>query len=772
MPRSKLAKTLCLLAVWAAASLAYAEATPAVVNDAKPEVVHCPLYVYDFTLQTNPVVNGLAVAGSSVQIDATDALLIGSHSLRGGGECETLAFQIPHFKWEFVETPPETPASIAHGDTLSPTINLGRGGPYRVRFTACPDTCKLVKSGKSKVVGPMTTDVPIQADSFAPIQPETLPSLPHLLPPKPALPTFDDSTRATRCSNGGGFHNPEWVTTQPFNGSSDYRRAEGQVNWSHVSEEDNFLNHSSGDFEWRIYPDAPYTGLQSSESSLKTEWEKNSLPTRYWPTPPPDSDRTTLGDRVSEVGFWIFDCGHSGFKTEIHPPVGMAVERPRPVQIPPDFKPDGYPNGLGSNIWVPGITTDIWFNRDSGGIGRCGETGLHQPAGTSSSGCIVQPHPLDRQFVFNIYLPRSPQQPAAEHGITAPDVPLYIGTTGQGGPQPTITREGFGGHTWLHVTVDLSGFSGGTYSRRISAAWAYPQPGNWGATRWRVSLDSIDVNNSADPFSGDWRFFFNTNNVNQEWTNVFSCDGCIESHKTYQLGARTGGGGGDGSGPGQARALGPDPVVFPGQPIIVHTSGYDEDALVGDPLDTVLRGMPQARGHFSEPGQGGDGTYVLNYSLDPQGSVGPATLTPEANQLLMQYTAGSGSQCNPPTPDATGRIPQECTPKTFSPLGTSTFRALRTLAVYDLNEAEEQALTGISASHARREFKSMGDKARERLVKAVRHHLQALPKKLRPDSLDLVLTMEKFLPKAWAHKAIPTKFHKLVAKLEKKIHHG
>jgi hypothetical protein len=86
---------------------------------------------------------------------------------------------------------------------------------------------------------------------------------------------------------------------------------------------------------------------------------------------------------------------------------------------------------------------------------------------------------------------------------------------------------------------------------------------------------------------GDWRLYFNTNNGDQEWTELFSCDGCVDDDTTYQLGVSTGiGGGGNGSSPSKARRLGPDPVVFPGQNVLVHTTGYDDEVL-GDEVGTV-----------------------------------------------------------------------------------------------------------------------------------------------------------------------------------------
>ena len=215
---------------------------------------------------------------------------------------------------------------------------------------------------------------------------------------------------------------PEWVTTQPFTSEASYQLAEGPTYRRRVADLDNFLNHDSEDFEWKVQPDPPFTGLSEGQSNgqVKTEWETGSMPALFWPSPPAGDDTAQPGDRTSVFGYWIFDCGHDGFKEEIHPPVGVAVQRPRPVQVPASFRPAGFPNGFGTNVWVPGIVTDIWFNSHSGENADCGATALSQPAGTSRSGCLRQPHPLGRKFTFNVYLPLSPQQRALQLGFQGP----------------------------------------------------------------------------------------------------------------------------------------------------------------------------------------------------------------------------------------------------------------------------------------------------------------------------------------------------------------
>ena len=124
---------------------------------------------------------------------------------------------------------------------------------------------------------------------------------------------------------------------------------------SHVASQDDFLNHDSQDHNWIVTPDPPFAGLlqPSNRHEMEMELETSHLPREF---------RPTSGDRTVTIGYWIFDCGHE-FQTEIHPAVGLAVERARPVEIPDSFRPPGFPNGLGTDVVVPGIVTDVFFSR-------------------------------------------------------------------------------------------------------------------------------------------------------------------------------------------------------------------------------------------------------------------------------------------------------------------------------------------------------------------------------------------------------------------------
>jgi hypothetical protein len=286
----------------------------------------------------------------------------------------------------------------------------------------------------------------------------------------------------------------------------------------------------------------------------------------------------------------------------------------------------------------------------------------------------------------------------------------------------------------------------------------------------------MNVYDDAEPpfDDGDWRFYFNTNNRDQEWTELYSCDGCVDDDTTYQLNATTGvAGGGNGSKPSKARNMGPDPVVFPGQSILVHTMGYD-DEVVGDPAGSVVDHRPQLSDDYSTNSANGDGSYKLNYSIRPVGTVGRATLTPEAAALLRAYTGSTGVQCRPNVLGralAPGRLPSECTadPKdsTFAKKSVVQLKGLRDFEV-EGHEVSEHALTGISAATLRRQFKTLRRGDRRQLLNNIRHELGTAPKIIQGDYSELFGTFDKALPAKVVRRAVPKSVRKRVSRVRRK----
>lgn len=308
-----------------------------------------------------------------------------------------------------------------------------------------------------------------------------------------------------------------------------------------------------------VSPDPRYYNLLSTKPEFESnphllgcETQGDKVPERF---------RPVEGDRVSLFGFWILDSGHEPFYTEIHPVVGWAVHRNRPVRIPDNatFTFDlGGPNAVistaGDNLYVPGIITDLWFNSDSGGATDGDDSSLAQPAQPAPPPlppiCIgddnITASPIRREYDFNIYLPKNPSQVFAEVGMTRPRAPLYLNISNphaSAGPNPTITRanETVNGVTYeyLRVHLDLRGLPASTYSRRIEAAWVYPKPDNWGLTQNRVMLHRLDVFDDLDskarwPGSdGDWITWIMLPSADQSWTRIL--DGFNNTHGTMNF---------------------------------------------------------------------------------------------------------------------------------------------------------------------------------------------------------------------------------------------
>lgn len=762
------------------ASAAPAAAVPNDTDGDGPTEGPCLLSAYDFALEGQLVVVGIPVTGTAVQITGASAKLAGTKAT-AARICEPVLFAVSSARWSVVSAPPGQSASISNGTSLTPTVALGGPGPYRFRLTACPNGCRVTLAGRSRTVGPFTRDVSITVvDQFAP-PPETEPLLPPLSGPATPFPRFTDAQRSALCLGGGGVQDPQWVTAEPFAGPESYRLLEGKVEKSKVARQDNFLNHDSQDQNWDVAPDPPYFGLPHPipNRPMEMELETNHLPREL---------RPTAGDRAGTFGYWIFDCGHDPFRAEIHPSVGLATSRARAVTIPTTFRPPGFPNGFGANVQTPGISTDIWFTRRSGEItNNCSDTGLHQPPRTVQGPggsmvrvpgrCVREPHDLGR-VTFNVYLPRDPRQRAQEAGISnPPPVPLFVGPPGRlaagpGGPDPTVVVRQQNGISWLEVTVDLTSFTGDTYARRIAAAWAYPNPDNWGAKRWRVRLKTMNVFDDAEPpgDDGDWRVFFNTNNRDREWTKFIDCDGCIDDDDDRTINLQTGGSG-----------LGADPVVFPGQRIFVHTSGFDDETF-GDDIGTVFVRETQRAGDFSALSVGGDGEYRLNYSLREGPAIGPAALTPEARALIDAYTVRGRGDCRPVATQGQAVRPRDevafpC--RTVAPakrdpafeqdwhpdnvILRSRVRSGEEFELFE-GEREEFALTGISATTFRRVYREASPAERRRLLAEIRAELSRVPRALRRDYGEVAEMLDDAVSERAERQALPPAIRRATAR--------
>ena len=609
-----------------------------------------------YKLWSVPMRIGLPIVNTTVRIDGERVKLL-PISNTDGVNCDPGEnyYSLPSFPlthWE-LERPAGSNAILSNDNTLMPSLNLDVPGEYTVRLFTCTPECNIDEPPTETFPEGRTITIPEQMTWIRFTAHENI-----TLPPErePIIASTEDPTNKSdfphaqsTCFPPGtsepGFTDPQWMRKEPWSGEweseseemNKYRLVEGEVFHSRVSRKDSPTNHESQDFNIYVKPDPPMNYLlKEGREFLDVEWERDHFPESYWPTP---------GDRVSIYGHWIFDCAH-GNPTEIHPPVMVATHRPRPIRIPSNklFDFNGTTSNAGTNVYVPGIVTDVWINQGSGEVTNCGWTSLYKPSpcyipdDTDSypefcstcdhtycdeedeyceedvycryRTCVTGPSPIRRYFQFNIYLPRSPHLMMAKIGRSAPPAPLYIGLfTSDGTPididgDPTIniTRQDNYFGTYLQVTINLLDNDSDRYGRRIEAGWVYPSSDNWGLERWRLHVDSIDVHDSGDGLvrgDGDWRFWINTNNVSKEWTRLFDCSSCIgdsligDNVVTYSqlLGPAPWSTGTEG-------VLGPDILRYPnyrdlydwhstGQRLWVHATGFEEDTLASDDSGTV-----------------------------------------------------------------------------------------------------------------------------------------------------------------------------------------
>jgi hypothetical protein len=575
---------------------------------------------------------------------------------------------LPAYAWSLASRPLGSAAQLFDTGTLTPRLPLDRAGTYVVRLTVCPDGCTIQPPGShlaSIDVGPQIVDVPVEARDSAPLGPETTPAV---VPSSSAGLT----TPPGQCGFGAGAIAKQWWAVRQVDDSYDYRLLEGLVRHSRVSRKDSPLNHDSQDTNYHVEPDPKYSDIQFEDDDsplsepIEVEWERDSIPERYRPTP---------GDRVSLFGYWVTDCGHS--RPEIHPPVGVAVHRPRPIRIP-DGQTFAELGGqtAGTGIYVPGVITDMFFGRDGGDLVDCGtDTGLANaervpgPNGTLVPGCVPAPS-LDRLFEFDIYLPRNPQVTMRQAGIDVPPVPLYLQLDPvTAGPAPSIDvrTDPSGILTYLHVTLDLRGYTGASYAHRIAAGWVLPATDNWGLARYKLRLVRLNVTDDGDGAfrgDGDWRLWVNTNNASneslapQEWVQIIDHD----VHGVEDFGGRPWETGlpGEPGAPAPDRSLGPDLLRYPAttaQPfpgpldygILFHSTGYEADTLTDDDAGTVLHsrlvpGITYALPNQCTPSEQAAGilysgcvryTAVIEAAAGP--ALGRAALSPAMQSLADQY---------------------------------------------------------------------------------------------------------------------------------------
>ncbi len=643
---------------------------------------------------------------------ATYVINGGSPRLRQvSSDCDTTFHPVPRV-FRLVTKPAQSNAALVSGP-VEATLTTDRLGEYVVTVELCPNGCKVgsttvpARTMTYKAVASFIRNVPPATRPVVAAQPQTSPTSFCHADTCAASPFRGEQNVDVKCQGGGDLA-PQWVTVEPFAGPHDYRLVEGRVDSSGIAGRDLWLNHVSKDMNVTLTADPQFAFLSShtDDATIEVEWERSSIPERFRPSP---------GDRMSVWGYHIHDCGHSPYHTEIHPPVGAAVHRARPIRLPENATFD-FPGGrdkVGANVWVPGVVTDIWFNREAGGVLGDSSLALHQPArrivGLPHPGiaavngpAIHGPASLDKIFSFNIYLPPSP---AKLYGDLAP-VPLFtqhlpFSGTPANWPVPAITeRTDANGVRFLSVTVDLRGFTGEDYFYRVAAAWAYPSPRNWSLKAYSVKATGFNVFDTADVFEGDWRLWLNVPNASNvtdgiEWLKLLDCNDCVDTgmHTASSWSRDLT------DADGRIR----EPVrLFPGEAMELRTIGYDSDTI----WDTDIGGIDE-RWTYEELGdrvidesvRSSTGYYSFNYQIAPAAPVGLATLSAGALHLFDAY---SGLAVRPPPGGLQGPLAGRAKVTTASAPAAGPVKAssLPNLRFTGTNERNLFTITDAERAHA------------------------------------------------------------------------
>lgn len=267
--------------------------------------------------------------------------------------------------------------------------------------------------------------------------------------------------------------------------------------------------------------DADRLATGNDDGLVHFEWEAGVFPAFAW---------AGVGDRVTVLGRWIFDCGHPGatpgdcsgtlgrqcvldgdcrppicatcgaletcvgphyaYSSELHPPYANATIRSGRggiVSSLPGAKP------------VPVTRADVYVSPNGGGAGdRCVLTHLDPDAMQLSVECFPLAQPIapinSRDFVFDLPLPAKPSKGRLGTKITQLPAPGGVAARVQ------IKRKLAGPSPHLQVRVRLAKKVGGAlptgFAGTIEAGW---RNDTTPLTHVRVTLDSVHVNNALQP---------------------------------------------------------------------------------------------------------------------------------------------------------------------------------------------------------------------------------------------------------------------------------
>jgi hypothetical protein len=251
---------------------------------------------------------------------------------------------------------------------------------------------------------------------------------------------------------------------------------------AHPSGGDDPLSHLSYDFNITLKVDPQDsalvgTGNDAGEGEetgrIHTERELLTFPTWAWPE---------KGDRVTETGSWVWDCGHfagGGERTEIHPYRGIWVER--------------NPGGPSATSPLGEAEGDLFFTTQATPAGRIAEC-AHTVKGNvpAFKACVkASPDWLSVNGDYELTLRLPPRPPGARQ------VRIRVVDRGSVAAPKVVVRR-LGDTVEARLAIDAPKGRKVVVAKQVFAGWA-PMPPAALPVHLRLRFDSLLVRRAMDP---------------------------------------------------------------------------------------------------------------------------------------------------------------------------------------------------------------------------------------------------------------------------------
>jgi hypothetical protein len=340
------------------------------------------------------------------------------------------------------------------------------------------------------------------------------------------------------CPGPVDFLKSGWGLAEPSDGAFHPRRLEGEVVLGHPPHGDAVFNHKTEDYNFFVVPDSQdplasesdadyrylfgfgnfHAGEPKEKGRIEVEWEYGAhtwndaadngyyggLPTWAWPN---------IGDRVITEGYWIFDCGHSPFRSEIHPAWFTATIR--------NMAQDEMARGANRHGWVAPLgpddadfsavtKVDVFISSFGGEAvdNIFDDDDFYGPDRNPPEPDWWQPV-NSKDYDFNIPAPPKPS-PDAQLKMQIQDPPAGPWIRPPGAVSPFFRPDHMtpferGGRTFVHVHIPFSTVPDATYllfAKTLIVGWDVPKPDvmhlRVNVKRWNVYDDLDSTKPGAD----------------------------------------------------------------------------------------------------------------------------------------------------------------------------------------------------------------------------------------------------------------------------------